>query len=367
MGLGVCIDEDIKNFINNGIIESDKEIEDTEEKTQIQPSSLDLRCGFDKKIWHLPYSSIPTENLKGFLDSSQTHSFDLTEKRFLHKGAVYVLELEESLNLPSGISAKSSPKSTTGRIDVHTRLLTEDGNDFDNIEEGYDGKLFLEIVSNSMNLYLHPGYSLNQIRFFRGPKTEVNQKTLESLVKLENIMMDAKEKPISPEDYVNGNSLLLTLDLDENDPGYKLREDAPALDFTSEKNSLSLSKYFEKVNLINGNLVLNPHSFYLLKSKEIVSIPDDYCAEMVDISTELGEYRAHYAGFFDPGFKETAVMEVRNTSDVPILLRDGQRISSLKFYSLTGKPTRTYGEELKSSYNKQTGKVKAAKFFDMDK
>ena len=367
MGLGVCTDEDIQDFIGEGVIKSDRGIKNAGEMTQIQPSSLDLRCGFGKKVWHLPYSSTPVKNLREFLDSTATHSFDLTEKRFLHKGSVYVLELEESLNLPSGISAKSSSKSTTGRIDIHARLLTEDGRDFDNIAENYNGKLFLEVVSNSMDLYFYPGDSLNQIRFFRGPKTEVDQKTLESLLELEGIIKNFDVEPIHLEDCVIDNFLLLTLSLDENDPGYKLREDAPALDLSSEKNSLPLSKYFERVNLVDGNLILNPHSFYLLKSREVVSIPRDYCAEMVDISTELGEYRAHYAGFFDPGFKETAVMEIRNTSDVPILLREGQRISSLKFFGLTREPEKIYGKKLDSNYDGQRGKVKAAKFFDMDK
>ena len=190
-------DKAISGFIEKGIITPSTEVD----KSQIQPSSLDLRCKFSGKIWHMPYSSLPQGDLVKFLDSESTHDFQLTENRFLHRGSVYVVELEEELVLPEGISARSNPKSTTGRLDIHARLLTENGKVFDNVREGYKGKLLLEIVSNSFDLVLPPGFSFNQMRFFRGLPQTLNQGMLEYLARSEDLLIDSKGKKISSKDF----------------------------------------------------------------------------------------------------------------------------------------------------------------------
>tara|TARA_Y100000310_G_scaffold340081_1_gene434706 strand:+ start:2135 stop:3220 length:1086 start_codon:yes stop_codon:yes gene_type:complete len=354
-------DKSISGFIEKGVITSDTEIC----KDQIQPSSLDLRSGFGKKIWHMPYSSIPQGDLIRFLDAESTHNFQLTEKRFLHKRGVYIVELEEGLALPEGVSARSNPKSTTGRLDIHTRLLTEEGQVFDNVRESYKGKLFLEVVSNSFDLFLPPGFSFNQIRFFHGFPQSLNQGMLEYLARSEDLLVNSKGRAIPFEEFIQNGAVSLKLDLDPKDPGYIVREDAPPLDLSSNKNSLPFSQYFQKVNLIpNKGLVIGSDLFYLLKSGDGIQIPRDHCAEMLDISTDLGEFRAHYAGFFDPMFRATAVMEVRN-SGPPFLLKNGQIISSLNFFALTEPPLKSYGKS-RSSYQGQRG-VKPAKFFNINK
>ena len=358
----VYTDKKICEFISDGAISSENKIGDG----QIQPSSLDLRCGFGKKIWHMPYASIPDENLIDVLDSNSAQSFELDKKIFLHKNTVYVVELEEKLNLPEGISARSNPKSTTGRIDVHVRLITEDGKDFDNVREGYSGRLFLEIISNSFHLNLQPGYSFNQIRFFNGTK-KLDSGMLEYLARSEDLLKEFNGDKINPENYIScDGAVYLRLNLDKEDSGYIARSDcSETLDLSSEKSSLLFSKYFQRVALNDEGLVIMPNSFYLLKSREIVKVPPDHCAEMSDISTNLGEFRSHYAGFFDPDWNDIAVMEVRNTSKIPFLLRDNQNISSLWFYNLAGEPNRLYGAEVGSNYQGQR-EIRPAKFFYND-
>lgn len=367
----VYTDIDIQNFIDQKIISCNEKIN---QNSQIQPSSFDLRCGFGKKVWHIPYSSIPRGDMMEFLESKSTHSFILNEKRFFHKNSVYVFELEESLNLPKNICAKANPKSTTGRLDIHSRLLTENGQYYDKVKEGYNGKLFLELISHSFDLFVTPGHSFNQIRFFENPE-KLNQQALEYLARSEDILYNFSKKSknfqkinleaIDPKNFIFDGLVYLTLELNKEDPGYMARGDAPPIDLSLKNKSHPFSKYFLKVNLNDEGLALMPNSFYLLKTNEVISIPLDHCAEMVDISTELGEYRAHYAGFFDPGFKSIGIVEVRNTGRAPALFRDKMKLTSLEFYNLIEKPSKTYGNQIGSNYQGQT-KVTPAKFFNMN-
>lgn len=358
-------DNRIQEFIDKKIIFSNTEINTNSKGGQIQPSSLDLRCGYGKKIWHMPYSSNPSgRDLVDFLKSQSTHSFPLDEKRFLHKKTVYLIELEEELSLPEEISARSNPKSTTGRCDIHVRLLTENGHNFDQIEYGYKGKLYLELISNSFDLFLPPGFSFNQIRFLR-ENEKLEQRTLRHLARHTPLLLDKNRKPLPREKYIKNDAVYLTLDLDETDIGYKARDDAPSLDLSSEKGTLPLSKHFEKINSNDEGVVIMPDSFYLLKSQEYTKIPEYHCAELVDISTSLGEFRSHYAGFFDPGFDSICVLEVRNTGTASFLLRKGQTISSLVFYEMVDRPKILYGKNKNSSYQGQN-EIKPAKFFHND-
>ena len=351
----VYVDEDIRRLIETSVVNSNEAIDDI----QVQPSSLDLRCGFGKKIWHMPYSSIPVGNVVDFLDSESTHHFALSETRFLHKRAVYVIELEESLALPEIILAKSNPKSTTGRLDTHTRLITEDGQGFEDVTLGYNGRLFLELVSNSLDLFVPPGFSFNQIRFFNHYGKRLDQGMLEYLARSEPLLLDENKNPIDASKFIRQGAVYLTPDLTK--PVYKLRDDAPPLNLALGKESHLASRYFEEVKPGREGLVTNPGVFYLLRSKEIVRIPKDHCAEMADVLTSLGEFRAHYAGFFDPHFYDFATMEYRNTGTTPFLLRHGKPITSLHFYRLNQTPKVPYGEERGSSYT--GGKVIANIFY----
>lgn len=355
MKLGVFSDQDIIDLINNSNIISNTKIDDS----QVQPSSLDLTIG--KKIYHMPFSSIPDRDIGEYLKSKSNYEVDLTKNRFLHKGNIYVAELNESLNLPDNICARSNPKSSIGRIDVHVRLITENGNYFDEIPPGYKGKLYLEIYPNSFDLIVPANTSFNQIRLFDVGARELDLGTLNYLAKYETILTRDNIK-IDPEQYVENDSVYVTIDLSEEVPGYVSRQDAPPIDLS--KRDLPLSKYFNKINLYENGIIIQKDSFYLFKTKEKIYTPVTHCAEMSDISTKSGEFRAHYAGFFDPGFGAETVLEVRN-SGAPHYIKDGQRIAGIKFFELRSKPNKTYGSQIGSSYQNQTG-VKPAKFFDIN-
>lgn len=356
----VFADSEIKKLVKEGhITTSSKRINTRRKGGQVQPSSLDLRCGFGKTVWHVPYASIPRGNVIDFLNSEATHEFDLTEKRFLHRRTVYVTELEEDLALPERVSARANPKSTTGRVDIHARLITENGQSFDDVPAGYEGRLFLEIVSGSLDLFLSPGYSFNQLRFFNENGEKLDQGMLEYLARSESLLLDAEGKPLDSKNFIRDGAVYLTADLTK--PVYRLRDDAPTLDLSARRKSYAASSFFERVIPSKEGLIINPGSFYLLNSQEVVKIPDDHCAEMVDIETELGEFRAHYAGFFDPCFSDFSTMEIRNTGQTSFLLRHDRPVTSLNFYSLNGEPSALYGEKKGSSYF--GGRV-FAKFFD---
>lgn len=359
----VLVDSEIKDLIREGnITTNSKRINTRRKGGQVQPSSLDLRTGFGKNVWHVPYSSIPPGNVLDFLDSESTHSFELSEKRFLHKKSVYVFELEEGLYIPEHMSGRSNPKSTSGRLDVHGRLITENGKGFDDIAEGYNGRLFLELVSNSLDLFVPPGFLFNQVRFFDGVGSRLDQGMLEYLARSEPLLLDGNGKPLDSKEFVREGSVYLTLDLEK--PVYRLKDDAPSVDLSLGKESHPASEYFELVKPGKEGLRIFPDSFYLMTSREVVRMPEDHCAEMADILTSLGEFRAHYAGFFDPCFNDFATMEVRNTGTTSFLLRHGKPITSLHFYRLNKSPSVTYGEEKGSSY--VAGRT-FAKFFDPSK
>lgn len=348
---GTYSDTDIKKALALGIVGSNREISEE----QIQPSSLDLTMS--NKLWCLPYSSIPRLNMELFLEENSQYAVELRDGTFLHKNVVYIVELNEYLNLPDGVEAKSNPKSSTGRIDIHVRLLTNNGLYFDQVPAGYKGKLYLEIYSQTFDIIASPGISLNQIRIFDlGTKT-LDDGMLRYLSRSEKLVINEGEGKVDDE-VIEHDSVYLTLDLSGEESALIARHDAPPIDL--RRRDLELKSFFEKPNFTKEGLIISPNSFYILSSKEIISIPIDHCGEMADISTKSGEFRAHYAGFFDPGFCAKAVLEVRNTG-APFLITNGQRIANIKFSKLKSPPIKTYGEGIGSNYQGQ--KINPGKFF----
>ena len=271
-----------------------------------------------------------------------------------------MIELEEQLFLSHDIEAKSNPKSSIGRIDTHVRLLTGGGKFYDRIRSGYDkGKIFLEVIPHSFNILVKEGDCLNQVRFKDVSDNWLTNRELQYIHEYtDGILLDKKDKKLSIDNLVENDSLALTLELPRKNAGYEARKNSPPVDLS--KRNLPFSEYFEEVRVSNDGIIIDGNSFYLLCSSEIVKIPEDHCAEMVDIRTYMGEYRAHYAGFFDPGFNGQAVLEVRNYSPVPFILKRNKQITSLVFNKVKSK------QKYHGSYQEQRG-IKAAKFFDMDK
>ena len=314
---GVLPDFEIVALAANGAIRSTLALE----AGQVQPASLDLRLAED--AYRLRASFLPGKdrNVADLLQDPgiRLHRIDLTDKgAVLETGCVYLVPLQESLRLPAGLAARANPKSSTGRIDVFTRLVTNRGKAFDEVPTGYSGPLYLEVSPRTFPIMVRPGDRLAQIRFKR--------KKPETL----------KEKVVS-----------IDLQPPAGQPaGYRAKPHSGVVDLRGI-GAHDASQFWEPVYPKDGRIVLNPEEFYILVSRETVKVAADEAAEMAPIAPELGEFRAHYAGFFDPGFGTNkagsrAVLEVRSR-DVPFILEHGQPVAKLVYEAMTSKPAALYG------------------------
>jgi dCTP deaminase len=285
---------------------------------QVQPASLDLRLG--GRAWRVRASFLPGRNRKvaDRIGQVAMHVLDLEAGAVLEKGCVYIAEVQERLALPRGISARANPKSSTGRVDVFVRLLTDDGQAFDDVAEGYAGPLFLEIAPQTFSVLVGAGTRLNQLRLKAGRAERLSTKNV-------------------------------SVDLTGRLAGFRARRHAGVVDLDLE-DAADPRDFWEALEPRHGELLLDPGEFYILASKEDVEIPVDQAAEMTPIDPAVGEFRVHYAGFFDPGFGtdeahgagSKGVLEVR--SHTPFLLENGQTVARLVYEPLTERPTRLYGE-----------------------
>jgi len=288
---------------------------------QIQPASLDLRLGF--KVYRIRASFLPgTERTVSDVLSQpgiEMHSFDLKDKgAVLETGCVYLVQLQEGLKLPENVSGRANPKSSTGRIDVFTRVVTDQCKAFDDVPSGYRGPLWLEISPRTFPVLVRPGDRLAQLRLRRGMASEANE-------------------------------IVVSIDLDtsENRPvGWRAKHQGGLIDLRAIGEH-DVPAFWEPLYAHAGRLVLDPEEFYILASREAVTVPANQAAEMAPIAPELGEFRAHYAGFFDPGFGTNsggsrAVLEVRSR-DVPFILEHGQPVAKLVYEPMSTNPAALYG------------------------
>ena len=344
------------------------------EDRQIQPASLDLRLG--KKAYRLISSFLPElsaiSSRLDVMDFYQSdlvmYEMDLTGGAILEKGHVYLVPLLESLKLPGTIRARANPKSTTGRLDVFTRIVTDLNAGFDEIRAGYRGPLFLEVVPRSFAIKVKTGQSLNQIRFVRGEVT-ASDTTLQNLHRQEPLLYHnlPNRKPLRTKEFRTDRGLFLRIDLKGEE-----RADSTVIGYRAKKNShvIDLSKigYYAAADFWEplyrhrqDSLLLEPEEFYILASKERIRVPPDYAAEMVAYEAACGELRTHYAGFFDPGFGYGADGELKGTQvvlevrphDVPFLIHDGQTFFKVVYDRMLDVPDRLYGVGLGSSYQQQ--------------
>ncbi len=307
------------------------------EPGQIQPASLDLRLG--EKAWRLRASFLPgagrsvADRLSGDL---VMHEVDLTAGAVLETGCVYLAPLLERLDLPADVAAAMNPKSSTGRLDVFTRVIADGGEAFDRTPEGYAGPLYVEICPRTFSVLARTGDRLVQARLRRGAP--------------------------SP-----GRTLTLSVDLEGDGPaGWRAKRHSPLVDL-SRVGAHDAALFWEPVMAPGGAMVLDPGEFYILASREAVEIPLAEAAEMAPIAPEIGEFRAHYAGFFDPGFGVSqtggagsrAVLEVRGR-DVPFILEHGQSVARLVYEPMSDLPETPYGA---AGSNYQAQGLKLAKHF----
>ena len=354
---GILPCQSIEDLIAAGHVTADPPI--TPE--QVQPSSLDLRIG--PVAYRIRASFLSSRNARVIdkLQDNHLYKIDLTRPAVLERGCAYIAPLIEELNLPADISGKANPKSTTGRLDVFTRLIADFGSEFERVPAGYKGKLYTEIVPRTFSIVVEQGARLNQLRLRRGnpPPSDTE---LERLQEQETLVYTEDDSPAAA--LISNKSLWLSVDLSgevgSEIIGYKARRNTPLIDLT-KINHYDPLEFWEPIHRTRSrSLVLDPRDFYILASKERVRIPHSFAAEMVPYDPSVGEFRIHYAGFFDPGFgygaddiKGThAVLEVRS-HEVPFLLEDGQVVGRLVFERLLSAPNKIYGQGIGSSYQHQ--------------
>ncbi len=332
--------------------------------SNVQPASLDLRLGevaYRIRCSFLPDRSTVERKVSDYIiDELDLHR----EGVVLETNRPYLIPLKERLALPPGVRGKANPKSSTGRLDVFTRVITDESYRFDEIAAGYHGPLYLEVVPLSFAIRVREDLTLNQLRLSVG-RTELSDEELREFHRSQPLLY-AGGQPVPPAELAVADGLFLSLDLRGDESGrvgYRARDHAPLLDLTGGR-PLDAHSYWEGVTREGGDrVVLTPQKFYLLLSEESVCIPPGLAAEMTAYDPTSGELRTHYAGFFDPGFGydpegrfrgSRAALEVR-AHDVPFMIEHGQRVCKLTFERMLEEPTSLYGHGIGSSYQQQQG------------
>ena len=322
---------------------------------QIQPASLDLRLG--KVAYRVRASFLPgpQATVEERIAQLKLHEIDLSQGAVLETGCVHIVPLLESLDLPPDISASANPKSSTGRLDVFTRVIANNARGFDRVEAGYRGPLYAEISPRTFPVLVRQGSRLSQIRFRRGH-------ALLGAAALRDL--HAREKLVDSPDADVSEGIAVGVDLAGLGPdkliGYRAKRHTGLID-VDRRNGYDVLDFWEPMAArADRSLVLDPNEFYILASKEAVQVPPDYASEMVPFDPLVGEFRVHYAGFFDPGFGyagaggrgSRAVLEVRSR-EVPFILEHGQIVGRLVYESMQARPDKLYGQGIGSNYQAQ--------------
>jgi dCTP deaminase len=357
-GEGILPSQEILHFAQTGIIRSSREIRED----QIQPASIDLRLS--REAYRVRASFLPGRSTtlltkatdKGLL----TGKLDLSGPTLLEPGVIYIIPLMESLELPADVFGIANPKSTTGRLDIFTRLITEHGDEFERVRRGYRGGLYVEVISQSFPVIVQEGMTLNQLRFGRGKFVVAGDAKLRQLDQ-EALLIDADENSGR---FDIDRGLRLTVDLGGNGSdvvGYQAKRFSPPIDL-SRIDHYDVADFWSPIYKNDKRqYILEPGEFYILASKQRVRVPADLAAEMLPYDLATQEFRVHYAGFFDPGFGfgkdgeipgTRAVLEVR-ANEMPILLEDDQFVGRLNYYSMSAKPSKVYGGTIGSNYQQQ--------------
>ena len=323
---------------------------------QLQPASIDLRLGpvaFRVRASFLPGGG---RSVREKLDQFRMHEIDLSRGAVLERGCVYIVQLVEWLRLPSRMSALANPKSSTGRLDIFTRLISDRAAAFDRVEPGYQGPLYAEIAPRTFSILVREGSRLNQLRLRRGSPASSGA-ALRNLQSAEKLVTAAGDVPVT----IIEDRIGVTLDLECAElglTGWRAKKHTDIIDI-DRRAHYEVEDFWEPIRANpKYGLILDPDDFYILSTREFVKVPRDWAAEMVAYDTMVGEFRVHYAGFFDPGFgdgagnESKAVLEVRS-HEVPFLLEHGQLVGWLRYERLAQSPDRAYGEGIGSSYQRQ--------------
>ena len=355
---GVLPNQTIAEMISHNQIAATRKIKEA----QIQPASLDLRLGTVAYRVRASFLAGHGARVMERLAEFEMHRVDLSDGAVLEKGCVYVVPLMESLALPEDVQAVANAKSSTGRLDLLTRTITDGGTEFDRIAPGYHGPLYAEICPRSFSVLVRPGMRLNQIRFRTG-HAQLSDEDLRAL---------HAQTPLVDGDAVIDDGLGFSVDLRLKGTtlvGYRAKPHTGVIDLDNIAH-YAVGDYWEEVHTEDGQIILDPGAFYILVSREAVTIPPDYAAEMAPYLAMVGEFRVHYAGFFDPGFGHASaggigsrgVLEVR-CHEAPFVLEHGQVVGRLVYEAMAEPPTQLYGADIASNYQGQG--LKLSKHFRM--
>lgn len=350
---GILPAQSIRDLLACGVIVVPQPLADR----QVQPASLDLRLGSDAYRVRASFLPRTGEPIAERLDELALHRIDITSGAVLETGCVYLVPIVERLALPSDLAAATNPKSSTGRLDVFTRVIADGVSAFDQIPAGFAGPLYVEICPQTFPILVRAGSRLSQIRFRKGNPRE-SDNALRALQSQERLVTGGA-------DDVDGG-LALSVDLASSSSGgklvgYRAKRHTSVVD-VDETGRYVVSDFWDAIYLDGGagRLILDPDQFYILASKEAVSIPPTHAAELMPFNPLVGEFRVHYAGFMDPGFGHAAsggsgarvVLEVRSHT-VPFILEDGQIIGRLIYERMSEVPDELYGAGLASHYQAQ--------------
>ncbi len=336
---------------------------------QIQPASLDLRLGAIAYRVRASFLPGPGTTVAERIIELKLHEFSLASGAVLETGCVYIVPLIERLALPADIAAAANPKSSTGRLDVFTRVIADETRGFDRVEAGYEGPLYAEISPKTFPVLVREGTRLSQLRLRRG-NAVLDAEALRAL--------HAHERLVDRADAVMNDGIAVTIDLAATNPqpnprphagedmaaggivGYRAKRHTAVIE-VDQRGAYEVADFWEPIAArADKSLILDPDEFYILASNEAVQVPPDYAAEMVPFDPLVGEFRVHYAGFFDPGFGyagsggsgSRAVLEVRSR-EVPFILEHGQIVGRLVYERMMARPDQLYGSGIGSNYQAQ--------------
>ena len=345
---GVLPSQTIENMLDSGVIIAESAAIDG----QVQPASLDLRLGSVAFRVRASFLAGQGRSVAERLQEFEMHRIDLSEGAVLEKGCVYVVPLMESLALPDDIQAVANAKSSTGRLDLLTRTITDGGTEFDRIQSGYHGPLYAEICPRSFSVLVRPGMRLNQIRFRQG----------QSVLSDQDLQVLHERSPLVDGEAVIDDGLGFSVDLKPAKGtlvGYRAKPHTGVIDLDNIGH-YDPAEYWEELHASDGKIILDPGAFYILVSREAVHIPPAYAAEMAPFLAMFCEFRVHYSGLFDPGFGHDAaggsgsrgVLEVR-CHEAPFVLEHGQVVGRLVYERMADVPDQLYGAGIASNYQGQ--------------
>ena len=348
---GILADSHIHALFASGALKSARPLDGD----QIQPASLDLRLGAKAYRVRASFMPGPGKAVMDKLDRLKLHEIDLTNGAVLETGCVYIVPLLESLALPADLAASANPKSSTGRLDIFTRVIVDSAQEFDKVPAGYTGPLYMEVSPRTFPIVVRQGSRLSQIRFRRG-NALISETDLTALHASETLVNEATPN-------ISGGGVALSIDLvgkEDRLIGYRGKHHTAVVDVDKRAAHDVLDFWEPLYDRGARELVLDPDEFYILVSREAVHVPPLYAAEMTPFDPLVGEFRVHYAGFFDPGFGNAgagglgsrAVLEVRS-HEVPFILEHGQIVGRLVYEHMLARPKALYGADLKSNYQAQ--------------